>query len=34
MSGSKRIGVMMDLDKPFKRHVWLYAGIQEYALSG
>ena len=31
MSGSKRIGVMMDLDKPFKRHVWVYAGIQEYA---
>ncbi len=31
MSDVKRIGVMMDLDKPFKRHVVVYAGILEYA---
>jgi LacI family transcriptional regulator len=27
----KRIGVMMDLDQPYKRHVLVYAGIVEYA---
>jgi LacI family transcriptional regulator len=31
MSDVKRIGVMMDLDKPFKRHLDVYAGIREYA---
>ncbi len=27
----KRIGVMMDLDKPYKRHVSVYGGIRDYA---
>lgn len=31
MNGSKRIGVMMDLDQPYKRHVLVYAGIQDFA---
>jgi LacI family transcriptional regulator len=31
MSQQKRIGVMMDLDKPHKRHVSVFAGIHKYA---
>lgn len=31
MSDHKRVGVMMDLDKPHKRHVGVFAGIHEYA---
>jgi LacI family transcriptional regulator len=31
MGDVKRIGVMMDLDKPYKRHVLVYSGILEYA---
>lgn len=31
MSDVKRIGVMMQLDRPFKRHVSTYSGILEYA---
>jgi LacI family transcriptional regulator len=31
VSATKRIGVMMDLDKPYKRHIVVYSGIQEYA---
>lgn len=31
MGDVKRIGVMMDLDKPYKRHLVVFRGIQEYA---
>lgn len=31
MSDVKRIGVMMQLDRPFKRHVSTYSGILDYA---
>jgi LacI family transcriptional regulator len=31
MSEVKRVGVMMDLDKPHRRHVGMFAGIHEYA---
>lgn len=31
MGEPKRIGVRMELDKPFKRHVSIYAGIRDYA---
>ena len=31
MGDVKRIGVMMDLDQPYRRHVVVYAGIVEYA---
>ncbi len=31
MGDVKRIGVRMELDKPFKRHVALFGGIREYA---
>ncbi len=31
MGDFKRIGVMMELDKPFKRHLSVYGGILEYA---
>ncbi len=31
MGDVKRIGVMMDLDKPYKRHLVVYGGVQEYA---
>lgn len=29
--GIKRVGVMMDLDQPFRRHVAVYRGIRRYA---
>ncbi len=31
MSEQKRVGVMMELDKPYKRHVSVFAGIYGYA---
>jgi len=31
MGDGKRIGVMMDLEKPYKRHLDVYAGIRKYA---
>jgi LacI family transcriptional regulator len=31
MSDIKRVGVMMDLDKPHRRHVGVFSGIYEYA---
>lgn len=31
MGDIKRVGVMMELDKPFKRHVSVYAGVLDYA---
>lgn len=31
MTDKRRIAVMMDLDKPFKRHVGTFAGIHDYA---
>jgi LacI family transcriptional regulator len=31
MADLKRIGVRMELDKPFKRHVAVFGGIREYA---
>jgi len=30
MDDVKRIGVMMQLEQPFKRHVSIYAGVLDY----